>query len=377
MELILENDKSSVNHQDKTSQGRTPLHILVEEHPSVDVKSIKALLDNGANINSCDNWGLTPLHLARKSDLEVARYLWKEGANIESRDHGDQTPVYSAIAEGNIPLLKFYFDEAKYPIEGTSDDKQDPLTSSIAWRQLEAADLLLERGAKFRGDGINSGYQKILTGRIASSEVIILAVIKLLHKWGADVNYSYLRGETPLHGALHQEYKSIVEFLLENGANINAMDDRGVTPLATYLRRWNDRDMISLLIDRGADPSMVSKKELDPELAGIMETLRESYLRKNEQQVKERQIKTEDKGNQDNQNSEGIPNEDGTKRGEERREKGQGVLDQIDLDKQQKEGEEHWKQQRELRRQTDRRGRREARKNKIIDQVKHGGTLVM
>ena len=57
-------------------------------------------------------------------------------------------------------------------------------------------------------------------------------------------------GETPLHAAASFEHKDVVELLIARGADVNASDDDGNTPLFRYLV---DRPVVELLIARGAD----------------------------------------------------------------------------------------------------------------------------
>lgn len=62
-----------------------------------------------------------------------------------------------------------------------------------------------------------------LAGNVVFAESLI--------KNGADVNAKNEYGETPLHLAASNEYDNMVEFLIKNGADINAKTERGNTPL--------------------------------------------------------------------------------------------------------------------------------------------------
>lgn len=50
---------------------------------------------------------------------------------------------------------------------------------------------------------------------------------------GADVNARGERGMTPLHYAVEQGHAELVQFLLAQGANKNLKDDNGDTPADT------------------------------------------------------------------------------------------------------------------------------------------------
>jgi ankyrin repeat protein len=59
-------------------------------------------------------------------------------------------------------------------------------------------------------------------------------------------------GETALHIASAQGYESVVRALAERGANLNARNARGQTPLGALLARKGRPNMIELLRRLGA-----------------------------------------------------------------------------------------------------------------------------
>ena len=76
-------------------------------------------------------------------------------------------------------------------------------------------------------------------------------VVELLLLAGADVNAIDMYGWTPLIGASRYGHKDIVELLLKGGADVNAIDKYGRTPL--ILASWYGRkDIVTLLKKYGA-----------------------------------------------------------------------------------------------------------------------------
>jgi ankyrin repeat protein len=71
-----------------------------------------------------------------------------------------------------------------------------------------------------------------LPGMSRSTEANALEAIKLCVELGADVNAVNKSGDTALHGAAWRHFAdSIVQFLVDHGANMDAKNKRGWTPL--------------------------------------------------------------------------------------------------------------------------------------------------
>jgi len=71
----------------------------------------------------------------------------------------------------------------------------------------------------------------------------------------ADPNYIYDDGRPAIHIAVRFGNLSIAEMLLSAGANINAMDSEGSTPLSSACAR-GETQVVKLLLSRGASPNV-------------------------------------------------------------------------------------------------------------------------
>jgi ankyrin repeat protein len=79
-------------------------------------------------------------------------------------------------------------------------------------------------------------------------------VVWLLAK-GAEVNAEDRDGVTPLHQAANFSNITLVKILLEHSANIHALTDKHRTPLH-WAAVGGDLNTIKLLLEHGADPSV-------------------------------------------------------------------------------------------------------------------------
>ena len=93
--------------------------------------------------------------------------------------------------------------------------------------------------------------------------------VRLVWELGNDVNAVDANGDTALHGAIHRGAGEIVEFLVEKGANIDAVNKRGWSPLSIaqgvfYPNTFNRHsDLVLLLQELGADPDVGTRRPVD------------------------------------------------------------------------------------------------------------------
>ncbi|KAL8144992.1 protein VAPYRIN-LIKE-like [Apium graveolens] len=71
------------------------------------VKLIELLLETDANVNYCDQYGLTPLHVAAiKGHKDVAMLLVEFGSELDSQDVDGYTPLHLAVESGDKDMVE-------------------------------------------------------------------------------------------------------------------------------------------------------------------------------------------------------------------------------------------------------------------------------
>ena len=126
------------------------------------------------------------------------------------------------------------------------DRNETPLAIACRFGHIEAARVLLERGADttIRDKEYWSPLER-------ASENGHVEVIRVLLRHGADVTAQDNTGTTPLHTSSAYGQPESARVLLEHGANVHARGMDGVTPL-----HWASNELVArVLLDHGADPN--------------------------------------------------------------------------------------------------------------------------
>lgn len=161
---------------------------------------------------------------------EVARLL-DGGANIESRDQFSLTPLHEAVASGHKDVVELLI--ARGANVNTTRRNWTPLKAAAAQGRTDLVALLIAHGASVN---FNAGSTALLDATIYGHK----DVIALLIASGADVNAKSSSGGTPLHVAADEggkknygdyEYNDIALMLVKAGADLSAKNGDGKTPL--------------------------------------------------------------------------------------------------------------------------------------------------
>jgi len=93
----------NLQHRDVSSSfvmdGDGPLHIVTRTTPGLVAECMEILISYGADVNSQNDDGQTPLHAAvHNSDIESARLLLEHGSRLDIKDVHGETPLVLAMS---------------------------------------------------------------------------------------------------------------------------------------------------------------------------------------------------------------------------------------------------------------------------------------
>ena len=205
-----------------------------------------------------------PLHIAAwHGHTDAAEFLLEHGAKINARCGSNRTPLHYAIEAGSQETRQLLLDKGAdvditiASILGMTDRVKDMLAKDpklandssnghtplewAAWgERVDVARILLEHGARIRGEAI---FIPAANGSVT--------FLRFLLDHGANPNVrSGGRNDAPqfdhtvLHAAVRMPFTSdntgVIELLIERGADVNALDEVGKTPLDRALEKGAD-----------------------------------------------------------------------------------------------------------------------------------------
>lgn len=228
-----------------------PHQNLFEAAATDDAVLVRRILSAGADPNLKDSRGFTPLHhAAKRGSLPVVKELVEAGARVDMRDIQGDTPLAVASAKGNTKTVKYLISK-RADVNSRDIHGYTPLRFAVQNRCSNAVHELIAAGA-------------VVDLHSAAGLDRCDMIVALIRK-GADVNERIkLGGETPLHWALSRRS---TELLIHNGADINACDNYGRTPLHNACRIGRT-DEISCLVANGANVNARDKYGETPLTAG-------------------------------------------------------------------------------------------------------------
>ena len=154
------------------------------------------------------------------------------------------TPMAYAAAQGKLGVLKVLLAQgADFNAPTTNENRSVVGYTLLHWAanngQVEVVRYLLSKGANPNAkDKKTRSVLQVAMGFINPYEDADRCMIaKLLIAHGANVNSRTDWNLTPLHWASSVNAPETVEFLLSKGANPNAVDKNGFTPLSHAIHR--------------------------------------------------------------------------------------------------------------------------------------------
>lgn len=252
--------------------GMTVLHMAVlstTESPDGPGKDITlALLRAGADPNAMS--GIrgdisSPFHLlmeAQNSDgspmPDLVRAMLEAGADVFAADNSGKLPIQRAMGPGFDEVCRLIIEFAS----GT-DELFNFYPSLLSFEEVVKTIRGEERLSMLHASGLD-----------VYNEVFCEAFVRAMLANGAKVvlEHRSVSGDTPLMHAVKKGNHAVARVLIEAGANVQATNDDGVSPLtvAVGLTNAEDARIVRMLLDAGADPIEGTGESSMPPMLGCV-----------------------------------------------------------------------------------------------------------
>jgi ankyrin repeat protein len=249
---------------------------------------VKILIESGATVKAADASGWTPLVYASHSgNVELVRYLLDRGAEINTVSKDGVSPLVMARLEGNASIMKFLGEQGAVQddtFEGNLGNQMLLLAAGTG--RTELVEKLIGKGADVNCTDFKGGtplFHAAMNGHLGAARALVKA--------GADAKKRCQDDSSPLHAAIAKTLRipwswdnvpgglsdgrigrEMIELLIKAGADVNAVDAAGRTPLVKALSKYRaSADTVKRLLRAGADPNRPSRNGMTPlmNVAGV------------------------------------------------------------------------------------------------------------
>lgn len=283
----------------RDAKGATPLIHAIMNHTEYSLSIARMLLEKKADANFSMPNGFSPLMGAvQMNNMDMALLLLEHQADVNARQGADGPSALSiAVALGYSDMVSMLLANKADITIGIS-----PTTSLLGYASMLArADImeeLLKHGAQANSRDSRSLATPLhitATGNALIADSIKLmgnaslvkqhqahmdapAACRALLKYGADVNAADIDGTTPLMIAAMDGCTETLSVLLESGANIRATDTQGRTALMLAVMSPEAKADISLSHVSPASatkvkPHVIRSMSQYPDVAGTVKLL--------------------------------------------------------------------------------------------------------
>ncbi|XP_024875378.1 serine/threonine-protein phosphatase 6 regulatory ankyrin repeat subunit B-like [Temnothorax curvispinosus] len=291
VKMLLLQDYKKIDINAKGNDDWTILHIASQRN---NLEIIKYLVDKGSNVNATTAFGLKPIHIAAVEGCkDTVEFFFSKGLSINELDAANKTLLHYAALKGHLEVAKYLITQGA-DINAKDTDGLTPMHIAANCGYKDVIEVLLKNGAVYNAVGkfhiipLQISKDKNVFNLLESTKKLFEAVkrngssdVENYIKAGAVVNAKNVNG-TSLHYAAWKGYDSIVNILLQNKADPNAVDKKGFTPLH-YAAKFCRLKVVKLLLSNGAVYNAVSDGKtpsdftVDESITRLFQLLRDSF----------------------------------------------------------------------------------------------------
>ncbi len=227
---------------------------------SRSIETVSFLVEQGADINMSLKSGRFGSALAAAANygiIEIVSFLVERGADINmSLEGGNYGSALAAAASGELETVSFLVEQGADINMSLKSGNYGSALAVAASKSIETVSFLVERGADINMSLEGGNFGSALVAAAASGE---LEIVSFLVERGADINVTFESGRygSVLTAAVAFGKLEIVSFLVEQGADVDMALEGGDYGSVLAAGAYHGRvSVVKFLLDRGADPNM-------------------------------------------------------------------------------------------------------------------------
>jgi ankyrin repeat protein len=255
---------------------------------------VKRLLKAGAKVGEANNYGATPMQMAAATgNTQIIKLLLDAKANADSANAEGQTALMAVARTGNVEAAKLLLRHGATVDTHETWGNQTALMWASARRHPEMMELLISHGANVNARGAWRNWERHVTAEsrakrtnaggltplLYAARENCLACVNVLIKHHVDVDLPDPDGVAPVTIAIVNTNWDVAKRLIDAGADVNQWDMYGQGPLYSAVvnsvprppsifgggpsvnpldppEKATPLDVITLLLDKGANPNM-------------------------------------------------------------------------------------------------------------------------
>ncbi|XP_052819773.1 E3 ubiquitin-protein ligase MIB2-like [Mya arenaria] len=238
---VLLEEGADIDEED--SKGSTPLLIAMFVG---NTSSATLLLQRGANLNVKNQEGRSPVHAAAHKGLpDILKLLLEKGCNPNIQDVVGDTPLHDAICERHDATTSILIEDTRVNVWLQNNKNFNPMHLACLKQYAFAVDKLLTRepglGSAPKNDGFTPLHIAAFNNHVAEATVLLI-------KGRVDINARTHEKATPLMLGASQAHFDITKLLLEYEADFDLKDKDGDTALhMCMMGRRTDQVLLNIL----------------------------------------------------------------------------------------------------------------------------------